>query len=166
MRHTTTTLFVVLLILSLAALVLAQDPKPVEQKPAAAESEKPKSEVDEMISESEKRGDKVLAMCIDASVCGPEGNVKIGNVEKGHAVHLATPAYSPLARAAHIRGSVDVQVIIDEDGKVIAAAAVSGHPLLQSAAVKAARESLFTTTKFEGAPVKVTGVIRYNFIAQ
>lgn len=32
--------------------------------------------------------------------------------------------------------------------------------------VKAARESLFSTTKLEGAPVKVTGLLRYNFITQ
>ena len=53
-----------------------------------------------------------------------------------------------------------------ENGNVIAAHAVSGHPLLQSAAVGAARQARFSPTKLSGQPVKVTGVIQYNFVAQ
>jgi outer membrane biosynthesis protein TonB len=49
---------------------------------------------------------------------------------------------------------------------VISAHAVSGHPLLQAAAVGAARASKFTPTKLSGQPVKVSGVIIYNFVAQ
>lgn len=61
---------------------------------------------------------------------------------------------------------VQVQVLIDVDGTVIAAAAVSGHPLLFGASVAAARNARFSPTKFNGEPVKVTGVISYNFVAQ
>jgi TonB family protein len=61
---------------------------------------------------------------------------------------------------------VVVQVTIDENGSVIAAHAVSGHPLLQAAAVGAARQARFSPTKLSGQPVKVTGVIQYNFVAQ
>ena len=57
-----------------------------------------------------------------------------------------------------------MKVIVDEEGKVIAAQAVSGHPLLQAAAVKAAREARFTPTLLDGKPVKVQGVITYNFV--
>ena len=84
----------------------------------------------------------------------------------GKAVNLVRPAYPSVARAVRASGTVNVQVTIDELGYVISAAAVSGHPLLQSAAVKAARESKFTTTTLEGFPVKVTGIIVYNFTAQ
>ena len=59
-----------------------------------------------------------------------------------------------------------VQVLIDENGNVVAAHATSGHPLLQAAAVGAARSSKFTPTKLSGQPVKVNGVIIYNFVAQ
>jgi len=59
-----------------------------------------------------------------------------------------------------------VKVLIDVDGTVIAAASVSGHPLLQAAAVNAARNARFTPTKVNGQPVKVVGVIQYNFISQ
>ena len=53
--------------------------------------------------------------------------------------------------------------MVDEEGNVIKAEAVSGHPLLQSAAVAAAREAKFKPTRLDGKPVKVTGVISYVF---
>ena len=57
-------------------------------------------------------------------------------------------------------------ILLDENGNVISAHATSGHPLLQAAAVAAARSSKFTPTKLSGQPVKVNGVIIYNFVAQ
>ena len=89
-----------------------------------------------------------------------------GGVLNGKAISLPKPAYPPIARAAHAAGTVVVQVTIDENGSVIAAHAVSGHPLLQGAAVGAARQARFSPTKLSGQPVKVTGVIQYNFVAQ
>jgi protein TonB len=89
-----------------------------------------------------------------------------GGVLNGKAVHLVTPPYPAIARSAHASGAVQVQVLIDENGNVISAHATSGHPLLQAAAVAAARSSKFTPTKLSGQPVKVNGVIIYNFVAQ
>lgn len=89
-----------------------------------------------------------------------------GGVLNGKAVRLVQPPYPPIARSAHASGQVVVQVLIDENGNVVAAHATSGHPLLQAAAVNAARSSKFTPTKLSGQPVKVNGVIIYNFVAQ
>ncbi len=63
-------------------------------------------------------------------------------------------------------GEVKVQVLIDERGNVVSASAISGHPLLRAAAQAAARQAKFTPTKLSEQPVKVTGVIIYNFVAQ
>ncbi|HJX92234.1 MAG TPA: TonB family protein [Pyrinomonadaceae bacterium] len=89
-----------------------------------------------------------------------------GGVLNGKAISLPKPAYPPIARAAHAAGTVVVQVLIDENGNVVSAHAVSGHPLLQAVAVGAARQARFSPTKLSGQPVKVTGVIQYNFVAQ
>lgn len=89
-----------------------------------------------------------------------------GGVLNGKAISLPKPAYPPIARQAHASGTVVVQVVIDENGSVISARAVSGHPLLQAVAVGAARQARFSPTKLSGQPVKVTGVIQYNFVAQ
>jgi len=89
-----------------------------------------------------------------------------GGVLNGKAISLPKPGYPPIARAAHASGTVVVQVLIDENGNVVSAHAVSGHPLLQAAAVGAAKSARFSPTKLSGQPVKVTGVIQYNFVAQ
>ena len=91
------------------------------------------------------------------------GKTISGGVLNGKAITLPKPAYPPIARQAHAAGTVVVQVTIDENGNVISASAVSGHPLLRAAAVAAARGAKFSPTKLSGKPVKVTGVITYNF---
>jgi TonB family protein len=96
----------------------------------------------------------------------PSDNVRSisGGVLNGKATNLVKPAYPAAAKAVKAQGAVNVQVTIDEKGNVISATAVSGHPLLREAAVTAARASKFSPTTLEGKPVKVTGVIVYNFV--
>lgn len=95
----------------------------------------------------------------------PRAPISAG-VLNGKAISLPTPRYPPIAKAAHASGQVSVQVVVDEEGKVLTAHAVSGHPLLQAAAVAAARQARFSPTKLSGQPVKVTGVIIYHFVEQ
>lgn len=89
-----------------------------------------------------------------------------GIVLNGRAVALPKPEYPPLARAARVSGTVAVQVLIDEEGKVVAAHVVSGHPLLHAASLAAAQKAQFSPILLDGEPVRVTGVIQYNFVAQ
>jgi TonB family protein len=86
-----------------------------------------------------------------------------GGVLNGKALELPAPDYPAAARAVKAQGTVTVQVIIGENGDVISAAAVSGHPLLRAAAAKAAREAKFEPTFMSGQPVKVSGVLTYHF---
>ena len=83
---------------------------------------------------------------------------------EGKAISKPAPVYPPLAKAYLVSGAVQVQITVDENGKVIAAKAVSGHPLLQEAAVEAALQARFSPTLREGFPVKVSSVINYNFV--
>jgi protein TonB len=87
-----------------------------------------------------------------------------GGVLNGKATSLPKPPYPPAARAVRASGAVTVQVLIDESGAVVSASAVSGHPLLRAAAVQAARGARFSPTQLSGQPVKVSGVITYNFV--
>ncbi|HEY0324100.1 MAG TPA: TonB family protein [Pyrinomonadaceae bacterium] len=86
-----------------------------------------------------------------------------GGVLNGRAISLPKPQYPAVAKAARQTGTVTVQVTIDENGSVISARAVGGPPLLQASAVQAAYGARFSPTKLSGQPVKVTGVITYNF---
>lgn len=92
-----------------------------------------------------------------------ETTAKSDTVLNGRAIRLPQPAYPAGARMAHVSGTVVIQVLINETGGVIAACVMSGPSLLQQAALDAARAAQFTSTKVSGKPVKVTGVIVYNF---
>ncbi len=85
-------------------------------------------------------------------------------VVNGRASDLVKPVYSAAAKAVNAQGTVEVQVMIDEAGKVVSAHAISGNMLLRPAAEVAARSSRFTPTLLSTVPIKVTGVIVYNFI--
>jgi TonB family protein len=89
-----------------------------------------------------------------------------GGVLNGKAISLPMPAYPEIARAAKASGSVTVQIVVDGQGNVISAKAMSGHPLLQSAAADAARQAKFKPTFLNGDPVSVLGQLIYNFVAQ
>ena len=89
-----------------------------------------------------------------------------GGVLQGKAISKPQPTYPPIAKAARASGTVTVQIIVGEEGQVIAARSVSGHPLLQHAAVKAACQTRFSPTLLSGQPVKVSGTMTYNFVLQ
>lgn len=167
MRKTLMTLLTLFLVWPLMSTVRAQEPKPSDQKSttqATVDADQPKNEVEQMLAEAKKHGEPILGTVIDESKQDPDQAAD--GVDRAKILYMPKPAYPPIARAAHASGEVNVRVIIDYDGKVIAAAAVSGHPLLQAASVRAAREALFGPMKLNGQPVKVTGIIRYTFIAQ
>ena len=81
-------------------------------------------------------------------------------------VSLPQPPYPAMAKQIKVSGPVPVQILIDETGKVLSAHAVSGSPLLTRAAEDAAARARFTPTVLNGVPVKVQGVITYNFVLQ
>jgi TonB family protein len=90
----------------------------------------------------------------------------ISGVLNGKATRLPLPPYPPIARTANATGKVTVEVTIDEEGNVISARAVSGHPLLQGPSVAAARNAKFAPSKVSGQPVKVQGVLVYTFAGE
>lgn len=89
--------------------------------------------------------------------------ITTGGVVNGKATFLPPPPYPAPAAAVGASGTVSVRVLIDEKGDVASAKADSGHPLLRDAAEKAARRAKFSPTLLSGQPVKVNGVIVYNF---
>jgi TonB family protein len=62
-----------------------------------------------------------------------------------------------------VSGTVVVEVVVDADGNVKSARAVSGHPLLRDASVTAARQWKFTPTQLQGKAVEVVGTLTFDF---
>jgi TonB family protein len=82
----------------------------------------------------------------------------------GLATYLPKPLYTEIAKRAHAQGSVSVQVLIDESGRVVSAKAISGSPFLTVESQKAAMQARFAPTLLSNQPVKVSGIITYNFV--
>ncbi len=100
----------------------------------------------------------------EARTTGRTETIISGRILNDKAIEKPLPTYPEIARAARASGTVTVNVIIDEEGRVEKAKAVSGHPLLQSAAVEAAYQARFSPTLLSGNPVKVSGEVTYNFV--
>jgi TonB family protein len=96
----------------------------------------------------------------------PAPRVVSKGVITGLALTLPKPPYPQIAKQAGAHGSVNVQVLIDETGKVISAKAITGNPLLMAAAQQAAYGARFSPTRLGDQAVKVSGVITYNFVLQ
>jgi protein TonB len=73
------------------------------------------------------------------------------------------PEYPTLARETHIQGTVVVEAVIDEKGNVVQARAVSGHPLLIAAALKAVLQWKYDPTSLNGQPVSVELQVQVDF---
>jgi TonB family protein len=86
-----------------------------------------------------------------------------GGVLNGKAISLPRPDYPADAKAAGAEGVVVIQVTVDEQGNVTEARAVSGPRMLQEVSVNAALQAKFSPTLIQGEPVKVTGVLVFNF---
>ncbi|HKG15095.1 MAG TPA: energy transducer TonB [Pyrinomonadaceae bacterium] len=87
----------------------------------------------------------------------------LGVVANGKAISKPKADYPENLKAAGVAGRVTVKVTIDEKGDVTEARAVSGEPLLRGPAEAAALRAKYTPTTLCGRPVKVSGVITYNF---
>ena len=150
-----------------ASTALAQEKQPTSLQndvQVVAANKKPKNEVELMLENARQRGETIIYTCLENCDNKPAAqHIEIEGFDKGRPVRLPKPSYPRLAREASITGAVIVQVIIDLDGSVIAANVNSGHPLFHAGCLQAARESMFTTSKLDGKPVKVTGEIVYRF---
>jgi periplasmic protein TonB len=82
----------------------------------------------------------------------------------GKAIRKVQPTYPYIAKQVKAQGTVPVQITISEEGRVLNATVMGGHPTLQQAAQQAALQWVFSPTVLNGKPVKVSGVISFNFI--
>jgi TonB family protein len=112
------------------------------------------------------KGDSDTTTTMSSAATNTKGTPKkiSGGVLNGKASSLPAPEYPAAARAVKVSGAVNIQVTINEQGDIVSATAVSGHPLLRQAAEEAARKAKFAPTLLQGMPVSVTGVLVYNFV--
>lgn len=94
----------------------------------------------------------------------PKGPIRITTGMKEPRLLYAPPVvYSPIARAAHVSGTVIIEAVIDEQGNVTEVRAVSGPPLLLDSAMKAVEGRKYETTYLDGQPVAIRLNVRVDF---
>ena len=90
--------------------------------------------------------------------------VRVGSSLKApQQIYSVQPDYPPLARDAHIWGTVVVNAVIDERGNVVQAHALNGHPLLIPAALRAVLQWKYEPTLLNGVPVAVEMEVTVHF---
>jgi|RhiMetdeSRZDD1v2_1073273.scaffolds.fasta_scaffold37393_3 TonB family protein len=93
-----------------------------------------------------------------------EGTVKAsGGPILDKAIKKVEPDYPPIAKAAGAEGKVMVNIKTSEEGKVIEAEIIEGHPLLRDSVLKAVKQWEFKPTELSGVPVKVVAVLTFDF---
>jgi protein TonB len=86
-----------------------------------------------------------------------------GNVQAAKLMNKVTPVYPPLARQTRISGTVRLHAIIGKDGSVQQLEVLSGHPLLQQAALQAVQQWKYQPTLLNGEAVEVDTTIDVIF---
>jgi protein TonB len=84
-------------------------------------------------------------------------------VTQGLVVHRVEPLYPAIAKAAHVQGTVILAAVIGKDGTIQNLHVVSGHPLLQGAAMDAVKQWRYRPYILNGEPVEVDTQVVVNF---
>ena len=101
---------------------------------------------------------------LDCAGIGLSGPIRVGgNVQAARALYKVQPVYPEKARRTGITGTVRLHVIVAKDGAMKQLEVVSGHPLLQQAALDAVRQWRYQPTLLNGSPVEVDTVIDVIF---
>jgi len=90
--------------------------------------------------------------------------VRVGsNLKAPRQVYSVQPDYPILAKQTHVSGTVVVTAVLDEHGNVVGARALSGHPLLIPAALKAVLQWKYEPTLLNRTPVAVEMEVTVHF---
>ncbi len=96
-------------------------------------------------------------------VAAPQKIRVSSGVATGLLINKVTPQYPPIARAARISGSVQLQATISKNGAIENLKVISGHPMLIQAALDAVRQWRYKPYMLNGEPVEVETSVTVNF---
>jgi len=86
-----------------------------------------------------------------------------GDVKLPQKIYAPPPRYPALAHAAHVQGSVLIDAVIDEQGNIVNAHVVEGHPLLVPEALRTVMLWKYEPTYLNGVPYPIRMTITVNF---
>jgi TonB family protein len=134
---------------------VVQTPVPAPESPAASSSPAP---------DPAPAPDPQAAPAASTRTADDSNVLRVGTqVSEPKKIKDARPIYPDVAKANGVQGIVILQVVIDVDGRVIDAAVLRGHPLLNQAALDAVNQWEFTPTLLNGQPVQIQMSVTINF---
>ena len=86
-----------------------------------------------------------------------------GSVQQTSLIRQVPPHYPPVAKTAHVSGTVILHIIVSTDGSVEQVDFVSGPLLLRQAAVDAVKQWKYRPTLLNGQPVEVDTTVQVVF---
>ena len=94
----------------------------------------------------------------------PKGPIRITSGMKEPTLLYEPPVvYSPVARMAHVEGTVVIEAIIDEQGNVTQVHFISGPAMLAQSAMKAVAERRYAPTILDGQPVAIRLTVKVDY---
>jgi protein TonB len=81
-------------------------------------------------------------------------------------IYQVKPVYPPLARQVRVQGVVVLEAVISKEGTIESLRTVSGHPLLNQAALDAVKQWRYQPTLLSGEPVAVITTVMATFTLQ
>ena len=109
----------------------------------------------------------VLGGVLNSPVAVPKVELKRVRVSQGVSqgllTHKVEPQYPPLAKQAHVQGTVVLHAVIGKDGHVQGLQVMSGHPMLSAAAINAVKQWQYKPYMLNGQPVEIDTTITVNF---
>jgi TonB family protein len=108
--------------------------------------------------------EKDLAIFRYSSFAGAGGAHQHVAFLRGKEIKTKAPVYPPIARAAHVQGSVVLAAAIGTDGRVGDVKVLEGPPMLQGSAVQSLQQWTFPPAIRAGAPspARALVTIQYN----
>lgn len=98
------------------------------------------------------------------SLSPEESPVIPGGILQWKTIGKDSPAYPHYGKVARVSGKVVVHVEVGENGKVSKAKARGGFGMLPEAAERDALNTRFEPVRVSGQPVRVAGIIMYDFV--
>ena len=97
-------------------------------------------------------------------VAPPKGPTRVSaGVMAGQILVKTNPVYPPIARAAHVQGSVVLHAVISKTGTIQNLTVISGPEMLRNSAVEAVQQWKYKPYLLNGEPTEVDTTITVNF---
>jgi len=89
-----------------------------------------------------------------------------GQIQQAVLISRKEPEYPKIAKQTGAKGVVTLMATIGKDGHIKAVKVISGHPMLQNAAMEAVKQWIYRPTLLNGTPVETETQIMLNFVGE